>query len=329
MSLTTKLGLSIVAAEQDQKHVPVNETFRRLDAIVQLTVIDRDLTAPPGSPAEGDVYIPASGGTGDWDDFDLNLALFADGQWIKIVPRTGWIAFIEDEAVLLAFDGADWTVPTAWLPTPTPPPTTQVFTADGTWNRPTGCKKVKVTVVGDGGGGGGADGGSSQAGVGGGGGGGGTSSELIDVTATPSVAVTVGQGGAGGTAGNNAGSAGTGSAFGAHCSASGGSGGSSMAAGTSVIRTAGGAGGVGSGGDINAAGDPGQPGLRLSATTIVPGTGGGTSHGAGGLSTGSNNAAGLNGRAYGGGGSGGTSNTTTDRAGGEGAPGVVIVEEFY
>jgi hypothetical protein len=108
MANTTKLILPLIAAGQAQKHVPVNESLVRLDTLTQLSVIDRDLTAPPGSPAEGDAYIPASGATGDWDDFDLNVALFTDGQWIKLTPRIGWRCWIEDEDILAVFDGADW-----------------------------------------------------------------------------------------------------------------------------------------------------------------------------------------------------------------------------
>jgi len=50
---TPNLALPELIAAQAQKHVTVNEALRALDALVQLAVLDRDLTAPPGSPAEG------------------------------------------------------------------------------------------------------------------------------------------------------------------------------------------------------------------------------------------------------------------------------------
>ena len=55
-----------------------------LDGLVQLSVLDRDLTAPPGSPADGDRYIVASGATGDWAGWDLNVALWTDGAWLRL-----------------------------------------------------------------------------------------------------------------------------------------------------------------------------------------------------------------------------------------------------
>ena len=105
---TTNLLLPYILAAQAQKHVTHNETLRLLDGLVQLSVLDRDLTAPPGSPADGDRYIVASGGTGDWAGWDLNVALFTDGAWLRLPPRTGWRAWVEDEDLLLVYDGAAW-----------------------------------------------------------------------------------------------------------------------------------------------------------------------------------------------------------------------------
>jgi hypothetical protein len=106
---TTNLLLPWILAAQAQKHVTHNEALRILDGLVQLFVPDRDLTAPPGSPADGDRYIVASGATGGWAGWDLNVALFTDGAWLRLPPRTGWRAWVEDEGVLLVYDGSAWT----------------------------------------------------------------------------------------------------------------------------------------------------------------------------------------------------------------------------
>ena len=50
-----------------------------------------------------------SGATGDWAGWDLNVALWTDGAWLRLPPRTGWRAWVEDEDVLLVYDGASWT----------------------------------------------------------------------------------------------------------------------------------------------------------------------------------------------------------------------------
>jgi Protein of unknown function (DUF2793) len=105
---TTHLLLPYILAAQAQKHVTHNEALRLLDGLVQLSVLDRDLTAPPASPADGDRYIVASGATSDWAGWDLNVALWIDGAWLRLPPRTGWRAWVENEGLLLAYDGAGW-----------------------------------------------------------------------------------------------------------------------------------------------------------------------------------------------------------------------------
>jgi hypothetical protein len=105
---TPHLQLPYILASQAQKHVTHNEALRILDGIVQLSVLDRDLTAPPGSPADGDRYIVASGATGDWAGWDGDVALWTDGAWLRLPPRTGWRAWVEDEGALIVFDGAGW-----------------------------------------------------------------------------------------------------------------------------------------------------------------------------------------------------------------------------
>jgi hypothetical protein len=79
-----------------------------LDGLVQLSVLDRDLSAPPGSSSDGDRYIVVAGATGDWAGWDLNVALWTDGAWLRLPPRTGWRAWVEDEGLLVVYDGADW-----------------------------------------------------------------------------------------------------------------------------------------------------------------------------------------------------------------------------
>lgn len=105
---TAHLALPFIMAAQAQKHVTMNEALRMLDGIVQLAVLDRDLTAPPGSPAEGDRYIPANGATGAWAGWDGSIAYWIDGAWLKILPAPGWLTWIEDEAQLVVWTGSTW-----------------------------------------------------------------------------------------------------------------------------------------------------------------------------------------------------------------------------
>jgi len=105
---TAHLALPFIMAAQAQKHVTHNEALRLLDGIVQLAVLDRQLTAPPASPAEGERYIPASGATGAWSGWDGSLAYWIDGAWMKILPAPGWLAWVVDESQAIVWTGSAW-----------------------------------------------------------------------------------------------------------------------------------------------------------------------------------------------------------------------------
>ena len=108
MDTTPNLALPYILASQAQKHVTHNEAIRALDALVQISVKDRDLAAPPGAPVEGDRYIVAAAATGAWSGHDGEVAAWQDAAWMFYAPAEGWIAWVADEDALLAFDGADW-----------------------------------------------------------------------------------------------------------------------------------------------------------------------------------------------------------------------------
>ncbi|QIE42068.1 DUF2793 domain-containing protein [Rhodobacteraceae bacterium SC52] len=107
MSASPRSGRSLRRVQNTRaaKHVSHNVALRILDGLVQLSVLDRDLTAPPGSSADGDRYIVASGATGDWAGWELNVAVWTDGAGLRLPPRTGWRAWVKDEGLLLVYDG--------------------------------------------------------------------------------------------------------------------------------------------------------------------------------------------------------------------------------
>jgi len=108
MSETPNLALPYILAAQAQKHVTHNEAIRALDAVVQLSVADRDLSDPPASPTDGARYLVAESPTGAWSGHAGEIAAAQDGGWTFLAPREGWLAWIADEDLLLAYDGAAW-----------------------------------------------------------------------------------------------------------------------------------------------------------------------------------------------------------------------------
>jgi len=105
MADTPNLALPVFDALA-QKHLIANDAFARLDALVMLAVLDRDLTAPPGAPAEGDRYLVKAAGTGLFAGHDDHIAHFTAGDWSFYPPRAGWTCFVADEAVLLGWNGS-------------------------------------------------------------------------------------------------------------------------------------------------------------------------------------------------------------------------------
>ena len=108
MTDTVNLGLPCIEGGQAQKHVTHNDALRILDALVQLAVLDRDLTDPPGAPAEGERWIVKASASGVWSGHDNAIAAWQDGGWQFSPPQTGWVAFVVDEGTLVVWNGSAW-----------------------------------------------------------------------------------------------------------------------------------------------------------------------------------------------------------------------------
>lgn len=116
---TPNLQLPYLIAAQAQKHVTHNEALRALDCLVQLSVLDRDLSTPPAAPANGARYLVAASPTGAWVGHANHIAAWQDNAWAFYAPRPGWQAYVADESVQVAYTGAAWMVSTGQLnPTP-------------------------------------------------------------------------------------------------------------------------------------------------------------------------------------------------------------------
>lgn len=74
----------------------------------QLSVKDRDLTAPPGTPANGDQYIIAASPTGAWAGHATEIATWDGTAWLFDAPRLGWTAYLEDEQKLTVYRAGTW-----------------------------------------------------------------------------------------------------------------------------------------------------------------------------------------------------------------------------
>ena len=108
MSTTPHLALPLLAAAQAQKHVTHNEALAVIDALLHLSVKERDRNNPPVSPLEGDRYLVGDAGIGAFAGHAGEIALFNLGLWRFFVPKAGWRAHVEADDASLVFNGTVW-----------------------------------------------------------------------------------------------------------------------------------------------------------------------------------------------------------------------------
>ncbi|MGY6710148.1 MAG: DUF2793 domain-containing protein [Rhizobiaceae bacterium] len=105
MESTANLSLPFILPSQAQKHVTHNESLQILDTLVQLSLKSRGHSAPPGEPEEGDRYLVGPEAEDEWFGQSGAIATFAEGGWSFANPRTGFLAFVEDEERLVVHLG--------------------------------------------------------------------------------------------------------------------------------------------------------------------------------------------------------------------------------
>lgn len=109
-----RTGAGEWAASQASPWETVNLALRLLDAgACRFLIEDRDLTAPPGSCADGACYLVKATATGTWAGYDGKLAVAiganASNGWQFItVAVEGMQLYVRDENLTIQYDGAAW-----------------------------------------------------------------------------------------------------------------------------------------------------------------------------------------------------------------------------
>lgn len=91
----------------------INKNYRLLSVLMQMTVINHAATTPPGSPADGDAYIIATGATGVWATKVNQIAAWdasigPTGDWFYIVPSNGLRAHSNSLGYAVTYSGGAW-----------------------------------------------------------------------------------------------------------------------------------------------------------------------------------------------------------------------------
>ena len=114
---TTPRGATELVASQAVPETTVNQQIRHTEAgACHFIVADNDLTAPPGSCADGASYIIAATATGAWAGKEKQIATAlgtnASGGWTYHAPAEGFTAYIQDEDARHLYDGSAWVADT-------------------------------------------------------------------------------------------------------------------------------------------------------------------------------------------------------------------------
>lgn len=108
MTTTPKFGIPDISDQQANAETTHNDAVRLLEAMASRAVIDRDLSAPPGSPSDGDTYIVKASGSGDWASQDNKIAVYVTDTWKFITQAEGNSVHLQDENVDVLWNGSAW-----------------------------------------------------------------------------------------------------------------------------------------------------------------------------------------------------------------------------
>jgi len=104
---TPNLALPLLIQNQSGKELTHNEALAIVDALLNNGIVDKDLTAPPSSPSNGQAYIVGTSATGLWSGKDGQITFYNNG-WEFITPREGLTFWINDEDCLYTYNGTAW-----------------------------------------------------------------------------------------------------------------------------------------------------------------------------------------------------------------------------
>ena len=105
---TPRFALPFILPGQAQKELFHNEALTRIDLALHPAVEGAPAAAPPPEPAEGQCWIVAAAGEGEWEGRDGQLAMWSEGGWRFAAPTPGMIAWNKSASLPLLWDGWQW-----------------------------------------------------------------------------------------------------------------------------------------------------------------------------------------------------------------------------
>jgi hypothetical protein len=112
MPTSPRYGFDYLEVGETVPSEAVNEALERIEAGGGHFIFkDRDLLDPTAlTPAAGDTYLIGGTGAGAWAGQDNKIAYRLNTGWSYITVIEGFTAWVNDENVLIGYDGAAWNV---------------------------------------------------------------------------------------------------------------------------------------------------------------------------------------------------------------------------
>jgi hypothetical protein len=109
MTTSARLGITELGSTQNDRSVTVNEAIARLEAgATMFAAIQVSLDTPPGSPAEGDLYVIGAAPTGAWASNAKKVTVYYNAAWLFIPLFEGQMAYDQTANALYKYDGSAW-----------------------------------------------------------------------------------------------------------------------------------------------------------------------------------------------------------------------------
>lgn len=105
---TPLFGLTDVASNDPTAYASINFNSRVIEALGRRVIESTALTAPPGSPNDGEVYYVAATATGAWAGEDGRLAVRVNAGWHFVDVWTGMHAWVDSASEQQRFNGTTW-----------------------------------------------------------------------------------------------------------------------------------------------------------------------------------------------------------------------------
>lgn len=105
---TPRFALPYILPGQAQKELFHNEALARIDLALHPAVEGAPAAEAPAAPEEGQCWIVAAPGLGDWEGRDGLLAMWTEGGWRFVAPAPGTVAWNKEASLPLLWDGTQW-----------------------------------------------------------------------------------------------------------------------------------------------------------------------------------------------------------------------------